>query len=90
MTGRRISIFFPLFVRLRKLEEVHTDMLLFYHWKGEKNGRKSWKFALLPLFGFGRTEPDDYYWKILFGLVGYEKEEDRKNLYLFWLPIKMK
>jgi len=90
ITGRRISIFFPLFVRFKKLEEVHTDMLLFYHWKGEKNGRKSWKFALLPLFGFGRTEPDDYYWKILFGLVGFEKEEDRKNLYLFWLPIKMK
>lgn len=90
MTGRRTSVFFPLFVRFEKPEGTHTDFLLFYHWKGKKNDRKSWKFALLPLLGFGRTEPDDFYWKILFGLLGYEKEEGKKNFYLLWLPINLK
>jgi hypothetical protein len=87
---RRISVFFPLMLRYEKEESVHTAFLLFYHWKGMNMGRKSWKFAMLPAFGFGRTEPDDYYWKILFGLVGYERSEGQKNLYLFWLPVKLK
>jgi len=88
--GRRISVFFPLLVRLERSEETHTDVLMFYHWKGKKDGRKSWKFAFLPLFGFGRTEPDDFYWKILLGLVGYEKDQTSRSMYLFWLPIKLK
>ncbi|MFH1434374.1 MAG: hypothetical protein ABIJ56_01535 [Pseudomonadota bacterium] len=87
---RRITVFFPVMVRMEKGEETHTGVLLAYHWKGLKEGKKSWKFHLFPLMSFGRTEPSDYYWKFLLGLIGYEKSAGKRSLYMLWLPIGMK
>jgi len=87
---RRITLFFPLFLRYRKGDSTHSAFLLFYHWKGNVMGQKSWRFSLIPVFGFGHTDPDDYYWKILYGLIGYEKSKENKEISIFWLPIKLK
>ncbi len=90
--GTRGMSLFPLFWRFERPEGDgdHTVVLNAYHWKADA-GRKAYRFALFPLFGFGKDEQaKSSYWKILLGMVGWKTTEHKDYLYLLWLPLKVR
>lgn len=49
-------------------------------------GGTDWQFHLLPLFSYGQS-PSGYWWNVLFGLAGYDKDGPTSKIKAFWLPI---
>ena len=49
-------------------------------------GGIDWQFHLLPIFSYGQSPPG-YWWNVLFGLAGYDREGDKSTIKAFWLPI---
>jgi hypothetical protein len=49
-------------------------------------GGTDWQFHLLPLFSYGQN-PTGYWWNILFGLAGYDKEATTTKIRALWVPI---
>ena len=52
------------------------------------SGGTDWEFHVLPIFSYGEN-PSGYWWKVFFGLTGYEHSNDSKRLMLFWTPIQL-
>ncbi|MBX3197509.1 MAG: hypothetical protein KF894_05080 [Labilithrix sp.] len=50
------------------------------------SGGKDWQFHLLPLFSYGQ-HPAGYWWNVLFGLAGYDRDGQTAKIKAFWLPI---
>lgn len=51
-------------------------------------GGTDWQFHLLPLFSYGQ-HPKGYWWNVLFGLAGFDKDADATRIKALWLPIKV-
>lgn len=49
-------------------------------------GGKDWQFHLAPLFSFGE-DPQGYFWNLLFGLAGYQREGSFARIRALWIPI---
>lgn len=49
-------------------------------------GGTDWQFHLLPLFSYGQS-PSGYWWNVLFGLAGYDRDGQTAKIKAFWLPI---
>jgi len=49
-------------------------------------GGIDWQFHLLPLFSYGE-DPQGYFWNVLFGLAGYQREGSYSRVRAFWIPI---
>lgn len=45
-----------------------------------------WSFHVLPVFSYG-ANPNGYYWNVLFGLAGYERNGQYAYVKTLWLPI---
>jgi hypothetical protein len=50
------------------------------------SGGTDWQFHLLPVFSYGQS-PSGYWWNVLFGLAGYDRDGDKSTIKAFWLPI---
>lgn len=50
------------------------------------SGGTDWQFHLLPLFSYGQS-PKGYWWNVLFGLAGYDRDEGVSTVKAFWIPI---
>jgi hypothetical protein len=50
------------------------------------SGGTDWQFHLLPFFSYGQS-PSGYWWNVLFGLAGYDKDATATKIKAFWLPI---
>ena len=44
----------------------------------------AWTYHFFPLFDFGRPRPGDLRWRILYGLIGYERSGTKRTLKLLW------
>jgi hypothetical protein len=49
-------------------------------------GGLDWQFHLLPLFSYGE-DPQGYFWNVLFGLAGYQREGGTSRIRALWIPI---
>jgi hypothetical protein len=50
------------------------------------SGGTDWQFHLLPLFSYGQS-PSGYWWNVLFGLAGYDRDAGTSKIKAFWVPI---
>ena len=51
-------------------------------------GGTDWQFHFLPFFSYG-SNPNGYWWNVLFGLAGYEKQNQSTGIKALWLPINI-
>jgi hypothetical protein len=49
-------------------------------------GGTDWQFHLLPLFSYGQS-PAGYWWNLLFGLAGFDRDGPTTKIKAFWIPI---
>lgn len=86
----RTTIGFPLYWRFANNDDGTITQVAGNTLYREKrvSGGSDWQFHLLPLFSYGEN-PTGYWWKVLFGLAGYEKAADRKTIDALWLPIQI-
>lgn len=77
-----------LYVRHRSEDMTYQIFLnTFYKERRYANG-KSWEFHLLPLVSFGGN-PGGHFWKVLFGLSGYERKGSKSTMHALWIPIPL-
>ncbi|MEO6419105.1 MAG: hypothetical protein ABIP39_06845, partial [Polyangiaceae bacterium] len=50
-------------------------------------GGLDWQFHVLPFFSYGE-DPQGYFWNVLFGLAGYQREGSYSRIKAFWIPIQ--
>jgi hypothetical protein len=53
------------------------------------DGGKDWQFHLVPLFSYGE-DPQGYFWNVLFGFAGYQKEGSFSRIRALWIPITVR
>ena len=51
-------------------------------------GGTDWQFHVLPIFSYGES-PNGYFWNVLFGLTGFQREGSYARIKAFWLPIQV-
>lgn len=49
-------------------------------------GGTDWEFHLLPVFSYGQS-PSGYWWNLLFGLAGYDRDGATSKVKALWVPI---
>ncbi len=85
---RRTTIVAPLFWRFQdntdsSITQVAGNTL---YLQKRVVGGIDWQFHLLPLFSYGE-DPQGYFWNVLFGLAGYQREGSYSRIRAFWIPI---
>jgi hypothetical protein len=50
------------------------------------DGGLAWEFHVLPVFSYG-ANPRGYWWNVLFGLAGYDREGSYARIKAFYIPI---
>jgi hypothetical protein len=88
---KRTTIVAPLFWRFqdnsdKSITQVAANTL--YLQKKAPDGI-DWQFHLLPLFSYGE-DPHGYFWNLLFGFAGFQKEGSFARIRALWIPITVK
>ena len=52
------------------------------------SGGTDWQFHVLPIFSYGES-PNGYFWNVLFGLGGFQREGSYARVRAFWIPIQL-
>ena len=85
----RYTVAFPFYWRF--VEGV-TETQLFLNtyfrrreWRGEDRWETEFHFA--PLFDWGETSSGEHWWRVLYGLIGFEHRARHDRLWLFYIPI---
>lgn len=88
-TGRT-TIGFPLFWRFSDTKDGTVTQVAANTLYRERKvyGGTDWQFHFLPFFSYG-SSPTGYWWNVLFGLAGYEKEGPSTGIKALWLPINV-
>ncbi|HVH42141.1 MAG TPA: hypothetical protein VM925_07345, partial [Labilithrix sp.] len=84
----RTTIGFPLYWRFADTVEGTVTQVAANTLYRERRvpGGTDWQFHLLPLFSYGQS-PAGYWWNLLFGLAGYDKDGATSKIKAFWIPI---
>jgi hypothetical protein len=85
---KRTTIVAPIFWRFqdntdRSILQIAANTL---YLQKKVEGGLDWQFHLLPLFSYGE-DPRGYFWNVLFGLAGFQKEGSFARIRAFWIPI---
>jgi hypothetical protein len=85
----RTTIGFPLYWRFAdppagSVTQVAANTL--YREKRAPGGGSDWQFHLLPLFSYGQS-PTGYWWNLLFGLAGFDRDAGTSKIKALWIPI---
>jgi hypothetical protein len=88
---KRTTLVPPLFWRFqdntdRSIIQVAANTLYI---QKKVEGGLDWQFHLLPLFSYGE-DPRGYFWNVLFGLAGYQKEGSFARIRALGLPITVR
>ena len=88
---KRTTIAAPLFFRFHDaaggtITQVAANTLYLEH---KVEGGRDWQFHLLPLFSYGE-DPQGYFWNVLFGLAGYQREGSFSRIRALWIPITVR
>jgi hypothetical protein len=84
----RTTVGFPVFWRFQdntdsSITQIAANTL--YRQK-RVTGGLDWEFHVLPLFSYGEN-PEGFWWNVLFGLAGYDREGSYARIKAFWIPI---
>jgi hypothetical protein len=85
---KRTTIVAPLFWRFqdntdRSITQIAANTL---YLQKKVDGGIDWQFHLLPLFSYGEN-PRGYFWNVLFGLAGFQREGSFARIRALWIPI---
>jgi hypothetical protein len=84
----RTTIALPLFWRFDEGDSVSQLALnTYYHERKLKEGL-DWEFHFFPAFSYGET-PDGHWWKVLYGLAGYQRKGLTTKMWAAWLPFTL-
>lgn len=87
----RYTVAFPFYYRVAEgnTESQVTLPLLSYfrrrQW--ENGGRYEWEIHLSGLFDYGMRSEGEHWWRVLYGLIGWEHRIGHDRLWLLYMPI---
>lgn len=89
VTLTRYQVALPFWVHVQEgITETHLVLTNYYRrreWRNE--GRWDWEIHVSGLFDYGESSEHEHWWRILYGLIGFEHRLDHDRLWLFWMPI---
>ena len=89
VTTNRYTVALPFVAHIHE-GITDTDLVLtnyYRHREWRNEGRWEWEIHVSGLFDYGETSEHEQWWRILYGLVGFEHRADHDRLWLFWMPI---
>ncbi|MCC6874330.1 MAG: hypothetical protein IT378_08525 [Sandaracinaceae bacterium] len=72
-TRNRQTVAFPFFWRFREGTTTSTLFLNLYHRERRRSSSWEWELHIAPFFSYGENSMGGHWWKVFFGLVGYER-----------------
>ena len=88
-TDTRATVVFPVFWRFRTRDTVSQLTLNAYWHTSKSRGVSSWEFHFFPVFSIGGNSVGDSWWKVLYGLVGYERSGAYARAQVLWAPFQV-
>ncbi len=85
----RSTVLFPLFWRFRRGSTVSQLAGNTYYHAWRQGDVSGWEFHFFPLFAYGESGAHDYWWKVLYGLAGYERRGEYARGQVMWVPFQM-
>ncbi len=84
----RSTVAFPFVWRFTDTADDSTTQVVVNTLYRQKRvaGGLDWQFHVLPIFSYGEN-PNGYFWNVLFGLAGYERDGAYAYVKALWLPI---
>lgn len=84
----RYTVAFPFFWRFREGNTTSTLVLNVYHRERVRADSSEWEFHFAPFFSYGENSQGDHWWRIFFGLAGYERRGAYGITTLFYVPFQ--
>jgi hypothetical protein len=84
----RTTVGFPLYWRFAEDDQVNQLIGNVYYSERRVRHGLDWSLHVFPFFSYGET-PDGHWWKVLYGLAGYERKGSRTRLQTLWVPIPL-
>lgn len=85
----RYTVLFPFFWRFREGHTTSTLVLNVYHRERTRSdGSSEWEFHFFPFFSYGESSEGGHWWKIFYGLAGYERRGPYGMTTLFYVPFQ--
>ncbi|MBX3272535.1 MAG: hypothetical protein KF729_19910 [Sandaracinaceae bacterium] len=85
----RYTVLFPFFWRFREGNTTSTLVLNAYHRERTRaDGSSEWEFHLFPFFSYGENSEGGHWWKMFYGLAGYERRGQYGVTTLFYVPFQ--
>lgn len=85
----RYTVAFPVYYRIVE-GETETQVALTTYFRRREwlhEGRWEWEFHGSGLFDFGQRSDGEHWWRVLYGLIGFEHRREHDRLWLFYIPI---
>jgi hypothetical protein len=88
-THNRYTVAFPFFWRFREGNTTSTLVLNVYHRERVREDHSwEWEIDDFPFFSYGESSLGGHWWKIFFGLAGYERRGPYGITTLFYVPFQ--
>ncbi|MEQ8461393.1 MAG: hypothetical protein RLO52_14110 [Sandaracinaceae bacterium] len=85
----RYTVLFPFFWRFREGNTTSTLVLNVYHRERTRtDGSSEWEFHVFPFFSYGEYSTGGHWWKIFYGLAGYERRGPYGITTLAYIPFQ--
>ncbi len=87
----RYTVAFPFYYRVVEgVTESQVTLPAFTYFRRRQwvnEGRWEWEVHVAGLFDYGTRSDGEHWWRVLYGLIGFEHRIDHDRLWLFYLPI---
>lgn len=87
-TRNRTTVVFPFAVRHREGNTTSTLVLNVYHRERVREDSWEWEFHIVPFFAYGENSDRGHWWKIFYGLAGYERRGPYGVTTLLYIPFQ--
>jgi hypothetical protein len=87
-TRNRYTVVAPFFWRFREGNTTSTLVFNVYHRERVRSDGSDWEFHFAPFFSYGESSRGDHWWKVFFGLAGYERRGPYGITTLFYVPFQ--
>lgn len=87
-TKYRSTVAFPFFWRFASDGATTQVAVNTVYIEKPVKGGSDWQFHFAPVFSYGQN-PRGYFWNFLFGLAGYERQEEVAKIKVLWLPLQV-
>ena len=85
----RYTVLFPFFWRFREGNTTSTLVMNVYHReRTREDGSSEWEFSIFPFFSYGESSTGGHWWKLFYGLIGYERRGAYGITTLAYIPFQ--